>query len=246
VGGRRGQLEEDGEESGEGSISPGNVLSWDELESLLSAARTDFPGAYPLLAFMADTGARLGEACALRWADVDLEQGVARIARSYSSGRYLAKTKTGKPRPVELSARVREALAAERPHIFGSKALVFPNEAGDLINPHNFRGRIFRKLVEKVLGEDRRFTPHGLRHTFASLHLARGTNVKWVQQQGGWASAKVLLDTYAHCIPGESTGYADAIAEEPIRRETAVEAGSPAEPVADAREADALPQREIA
>jgi integrase len=29
------------------------------------------------------------------------------------------------------------------------------------------------------------FTPHGLRHTFASLHLARGTNLKWIQHMGG-------------------------------------------------------------
>jgi len=65
---------------------------------------------------------------------------------------------------------------------------------------------MFRPLVERVLGKGRRFTPHGLRHTFASLHMARGTNLKWIQAQGGWASAKVLLDTYGHYLPSESTG----------------------------------------
>ncbi len=38
-------------------------------------------------------------------------------------------------------------------------------------------------------GKGRRFTPHGPRHTFASLHLARGTNLEWIQTQGGWSSA---------------------------------------------------------
>ena len=33
-----------------------------------------------------------------------------------------------------------------------------------------------------LFGPGRRVTPHMLRHTFASLHLARGTNLKWVQE----------------------------------------------------------------
>jgi Phage integrase family len=177
-----------------------------------------------LILFLADTGARLGEATALRWTDLDLEKGTARIARSFSGGRYLSPTKTGRGRTVELSARLREALSAERPDLFGAEALVFPNEAGGLMDPHNFRDRVFRRLVERVLGQGRRFTPHGLRHTFASLHLASATNLKWVQAQGGWASAKMLLDTYGHFIPADTTGYADALAGAPGRPQAAPDA----------------------
>ncbi len=119
--------------------------------------------------FLADTGARLGEASALRWIDLDLERGTARIARSFSGGRYVSVTKTGRERLLELSTRLREVLAGERPHIFGEDALVFPNETGGLLDPHNFRERVFRRAVTNALGTGRRFTPHGLRHTFASL-----------------------------------------------------------------------------
>jgi hypothetical protein len=35
--------------------------------------------------------------------------------------------------------------------------------------------------------------------------LARSTNIKWIQAQGGWASAKGLLDTYGHYLPTQST-----------------------------------------
>jgi len=38
---------------------------------------------------------------------------------------------------------------------------------------------------------------------------AESTNLKWLQAQGGWASAKVLLDWYGHFLPTESKGYAD-------------------------------------
>jgi integrase len=48
---------------------------------------------------------------------------------------------------------------------------------------------------------DRKFTPHGLRDTWASLHMARGTPLKWIQAQGGWTTAKLLLDVYGHFLP---------------------------------------------
>jgi hypothetical protein len=36
----------------------------------------------------------------------------------------------------------------------------------------------------------------------------------WIQEQGGWSSAKILLDAYGHFMPSESRGYADQIAHE--------------------------------
>ena len=207
--------------AGDPSDARENVLDSSELAELLRVARADFPRHFPLLLCLADTGARLGEATALRWADVDLDSGSAHIQRSYSSGKRLSPTKTGQHRVVELSARLRAALAPLRPDLFGDDALVFPNTEGGLLDPYNWRRKVFRKLAERALGKGRRFTPHGLRHTFASLHMARGTNLKWIQSQGGWASAKMLLDTYGHHLPSESTGYADALADAPERPYTA-------------------------
>jgi hypothetical protein len=89
---------------------------------------------------------------------------------------------------------------------------VFPNEAQGLSDPRNLRDRIFRPIVAEVVGVAKRLSPHSLRHTFASLHMARGTPIKWVQAQGGWASAKMLLDVYGHFMPEESGGYANTLA----------------------------------
>jgi integrase len=170
---------------------------------------------YPLILFLADTGARLGEATALRWIDVDLAAPSARIARSFSGGKRLGPTKTGRERAVELSSRVCAALLKRRPDLFPDEELVFPNSAGGFISPRNFRSRIWNRLVRAALGPGRTPTPHALRHTFASLHMARGTNLKWLQAQGGWASAKMLLDVYGHYLPTESRGFADALATAP-------------------------------
>ena len=45
--------------------------------------------------------------------------------------------------------------------------------------------------------------------------MARGTNLKWLQAQGGWASAKMLLDVYGHFMPAETYGFSDAISTSP-------------------------------
>ena len=124
-------------------------------------------------------------------------------------------------RAVELSGRLKETLTDLRPDLFGDEALVFPSEAGGFIDPHNFRARVFRRITRKALGPSRDFSPHGLRHTFASLHLARGTNLMCIQTMGGWASAKLLLDLYGHHLPRESTGFADALSDAPERPYTA-------------------------
>ncbi len=47
--------------------------------------------------------------------------------------------------------------------------------------------------------------------------MARNTPLKWIQTQGGWASAKMLLDTYGHYLPDEHAGYANAITRAPKR-----------------------------
>jgi len=189
-----------------------NVLDSEELNRLLALTAGDSPDHYGLVLFLADTGARLGEALALRWIDVDLEHGMACVCRSYSDGKYITETKTGRGRTVELSGRLRAELQARRPDLFGNDTPVFPSRDGGLLDPHNFRARVFDRLVRSALGPQRHFTPHGLRHTFATLHLAHGTPIKWVQVQGGWASAKLLLDWYGHFLPSEHHGFADALA----------------------------------
>jgi len=207
--------------SGPQPVPRERVLDGQELERFLSTAREHFPAWFGFILFLADTGARLGEASALRWIDVDLEARRARIARSFSDGQFLSPPKTRRERTVELSARLGEALVQSRPDLFGDDTLVFPNETGHFIDPHNFRARVFRRIVTEALGRGRDFSPHGLRHTFASLHLARGTNLKWIQTMGGWASAKLLLDLYGHYLPTESGGNADALSDAPKRPYTA-------------------------
>jgi integrase len=209
---RRGRRRGRRREAATARVDAAKVLSPAELTRLLEVAAEDSPRYWPLFLFLADTGARFGEAVALRWVDVDLDGGTALIARSYSSGQHLGPTKTGRERVVELSTRLREALAARRPEILTDEALVFPNRSGGFLLDVYFRNKVFYPAVRRALGKGRHFSPHCLRHTWASLHMARGTPLKWIQAQGGWTTAKLLLDTYGHLMPTESHGFADALA----------------------------------
>ena len=209
-------------------VNPEQVLTFAETQELLRKAAHLFPDVHPLILFLVDTGARFGEAAGLRWSDVDLESGTARICRSFSSGRRIGPTKTGRERTVELSSRLCGVLEQHRPDIFPDDELVFPNSAGGFVSATNFRRREWKRLIKKALGAGRKPTPHALRHTFATLHMARGTNLKWLQAQGGWSSAKMLLDVYGHYLPTESFGFADALATAPdgtIRHQASDESG---------------------
>src|SRR5437867_4928422 len=48
--------------------------------------------------------------------------------------------------------------------------------------------------------------PEQLRHTFASTMLSRNAPLLYVQAQGGWRSASVLLRVYARWMPHEFSG----------------------------------------
>jgi len=189
------------------------VLTSQELTHLLGTARQHLPAVYPLVLFLADTGCRIGEALALRWIDVNLKTGVVRIERSVDHSGRVGPTKTRRARAVELSTRLSEVFTRLRPEIHPDDALVFPSEAGGFVESGNFRRRGFGRLVKKAFEGAKQLTPHCLRHTWASLHLARGTNLKWVQETGGWTSAKMLLDVYGHHIPTETRGFADALSD---------------------------------
>ncbi len=66
-------------------------------------------------------------------------------------------------------------------------------------------------IVLEVFGSDRRVTPHSLRHSWATLHLSRGTPIERVRKMGGWSSAKMLLDVYGHFLPREMRGFSNTL-----------------------------------
>jgi len=76
---------------------------------------------------------------------------------------------------------------------------VFCTRSGKPIEPHNAR-KVFRKCL-KAARLPKHFTPHGLRHTFASLLLQAGESPQYVQEQLGHASLKITTQVYGKWLP---------------------------------------------
>jgi integrase len=76
--------------------------------------------------------------------------------------------------------------------------LVFPTGGGGPINHNNLVNRYFLPALEKAGIERIRF--HDLRHTYASLLIDQGENIKYIQKQLGHSSPTVTLNVYAHLM----------------------------------------------
>ncbi len=75
---------------------------------------------------------------------------------------------------------------------------VFAHPDGTPLDPSTVT-HVFARAVRKAELELRL---HDLRHSFASVMLAAGVNVKAISQSMGHANIGITLDTYAHLLPG--------------------------------------------
>ena len=133
------------------------------------------------------------------------------IARSVTddNGRLIFDT----PKPGEERAAHRQRFLAEQVAASvaekGPDDLVFQGTRGGVLRNGNFNRRTFGPAAIAI-GEPA-LTPHGLRHTAASLAIAAGGNVKVVQQMLGHATASMTLDLYGHLFPDQLDDVADRL-----------------------------------
>ncbi len=161
----------------------------------------------------AATGARRGELCALRWADVDLAGRSLAICHSMahtrSRGVVEKDTKSHAERRLSLDPGTVELLAA---HLRASQALV-ERCGGTLVDgafvfSHEVDGSeawrpdyvslAFTRL-RNACGLDA-VRLHDLRHFNATALLAAGTDVRTVSGRLGHADASTTLDIYSHFV----------------------------------------------
>ena len=76
---------------------------------------------------------------------------------------------------------------------------IFCSEAGTPLDPANV-DKAFKRVLKRA-GLPLHFSPHGLRHTFASLLLQQGESPAYVQRQLGHASIQLPVDTYGRWLP---------------------------------------------
>lgn len=157
------------------------------------------------------TGMRQSEILALRWKDVDFEQGVlcVRQTLSHDGKQIIQDTKTkSSTRTIALIDRTLQDLKKQKKKydkkrrsagaFFQDNDLVICTKVGTPVNPRNLL-RTFYDLMKKADVPKIRF--HDLRHTVATLMLSRNINPKIVKEILGHSDIRVTLDTYSHVLP---------------------------------------------
>jgi integrase len=165
-----------------------------------------------LVLVMGYCGLRIGEALALRKGAVDVEAMELDVCEAFSDGDGDALV-VGLPKGDKMRVvGIPPSLVAELiPLLDGldDEDLLFPGRGGPL-RPRNFRRRLWAEAVEKA-GVPESTTPHTLRHSFASLSVAAGCDVKTLQAAMGHASASITLDVYADLFPARVAEVAAAL-----------------------------------
>jgi integrase len=183
------------------------AMTAEQLTAFVSAAKR-VPLSYgALLWTLSFTGMRFGEGLGLQWNDVDFEKQEIHVQRALSNG-HLTTPKAGHGRRVAMGAALSRMLVRLRMHRAEQMkryrwteipAWVFATRSGGPAEPNRLR-RFFRKCL-KAAGLSSHFTPHSLRHTFASILLQRGEAPQWLMQQLGYASITLTVDTYGRWLP---------------------------------------------
>lgn len=184
------------------------VLGREELQRFLIQAQAE--GYYELFLLDLCTGLRRGELMALQWADLDFDTGMLTISKQVCRVKgqlqlSVPKTKTS-IRKLILPPAVAEVLREYRSRV-GSR-WIFPSPVKEdaPLSPGAVRRRL-QRILEHAGCKHVRF--HDLRHTFATLALENGMDVKTLSAMLGHVSAATTLDIYTH-ITGDMQAEAAA------------------------------------
>jgi len=189
-------------------VTPDKVYTKTEVKKLLDSTE---PGSRDrsLLMVPALTGLRIGEVLALTWPAIDLKAGRLEVRFNLADsdkGQPLMlqppKTKSSRrsvPLPPELTRELKIwKLKCPR----SEQDLVFAREDGKPYH-RNAASDALDRAIKKA--EIKRLTPHGLRHSFASLLLADGVPVPEVSALLGHKDSYVTWKVYAHFVKKESS-----------------------------------------
>ena len=173
------------------------VLARDELQRFLIQAQAE--GYYELFLLDLATGLRRGELLALQWDDLDFETGVLTISKQVSLVRgkivmSVPKTKSS-IRKLVLPPAVVQVLREYREGVHSRWMFQSPVLEDMPLNPGSVYDRL-QLILEHANCKQVRF--HDLRHTFATLALQNGMDVKTLSAMLGHVSAATTLDIYTH------------------------------------------------
>lgn len=177
-------------------------LESDELRLLIDSMKKPVWAAFT--EFLALSGLRVGEAIALEKKDVDLENMVIHVSKTFDpSNRVVGPAKNEnsvddvviQPQLAETIKYINAIMRRQQiEHGYRSKLFISSN-TGDYIKYHTFNA-YFRKHARAVVG--RSLSTHSLRHTHASLLFESGFSLDEVSRRLRHGNSKITKDVYIH------------------------------------------------
>ena len=182
----------------------------EQLQAFLEEARAT--GVYEMYYIELATGLRRGELLGLKWTDIDWKNGIIKVRRQVArvNGEILEaplKTKNSY-RAVSISPQAIEVLREQKRKT--NDTYVFPSPNGGPISPDSVNNML-KRVLERAGIPKVRF--HDLRHTFATIALQNGVDIKTVSGMLGHFSAGFTLDTYAHVTTSAQKEAAQTIGQ---------------------------------
>lgn len=200
---------------------PRRVLTVKETQIFLEESKSIFYNNLFIVAL--ETGMRVGELSGLQWEDIEFKNKILHVRHSMTyfsnaEGKYvfeLHPTKTNKGlRDIPLSAKVVKALKqqyfrkqlinSDKKPLEGFENLVFVTRNNrpttQFLVSECIDGtikRIHKKYPDLAF---EKFTPHCLRHTFATRYLEAGVPLKTVSALLGHSQLQLTTDLYMHVI----------------------------------------------
>lgn len=204
----------------------GNFLTKEELKEFLKLAQTaTLSYFFPLVHLMSYTGLRQGETLALKWSDIDFEnkkitvdKTAARIKEKQTL--QTPKTKNSK-RVISIDPTTLSILKSWKKdqikiyfkngkHFEGDDNFIFTNERAEWVHIHNFIRYFKRFIADQKL---KPITPHGLRHTHASLLFSAGVEPKNISDRLGHSTVQITLDLYTHITEEQRSDTVEKLLE---------------------------------
>ena len=173
------------------------MLTREELQRFLIQAK--FEGYYEIFLLDLATGLRRGELMALQWDDLNFKTGVLNVNKQVYDVRGQLQISTPKTknsiRKIVLPPAVVAVLREYKEAVDSRWMFPSPVKEDCPITPGVVRRRL-QLILEHAGCKHVRF--HDLRHTFATLALENGMDVKTLSAMLGYVSAATTLDIYTH------------------------------------------------
>jgi integrase len=177
------------------------ILMPEQLQKLLENASADL---LPAIALGAFAGLRTAEILRLEWQDIDLKRNFINVAAS--------KSKTAKRRLIPIASNLTTWL---RPYAH-RKGRIYPYS-------HRWYHFNIGELTEAA--NLSKWPNNGLRHSFASYHLAKNQNAPQLALEMGHTTPRMIFDNYREVVtPEEAEKYWSIKPKEPAPNVVSMEA----------------------